>query len=175
MTRWMALDVGEARIGVAISDASGVLASPYTTLRVARDESEIWQAIQRLLEETDSEALVVGLPISLDGQIRAQGERVRSFAERLKARVPLPLMLWDERYSTVEAERLLAERYQDEYVAGGRRRSSPRQPGRAKQAGHARRRRQRQHDIDALAAAVILQDFLEHASHEIKDIKDGMS
>ena len=52
MTRWMALDVGEARIGVAISDASAFLASPYTTLRVSRNEAQNWAAIQQLLEET---------------------------------------------------------------------------------------------------------------------------
>src|SRR5207302_7933777 len=84
MARLMALDVGEARIGVAISDASGFLASPYTTLRVARDEAETYAAIQRLLQETEAEGLVVGLPISLDGHIHAQGEKVQAFAERLR-------------------------------------------------------------------------------------------
>jgi putative Holliday junction resolvase len=113
MARLMALDVGEARIGVAVSDSSGILASPYTTLRVSRDETQTWQAIQRLVSQTDAEGLVIGLPISLDGQIHGQGERVQTFAERLKQHISIPVTFWDERLSTVEAERLLAEREQD--------------------------------------------------------------
>ena len=54
MARWLALDVGAARIGVAISDATGFLASPYTTLHVTRDESQTWNAIQCLIEETET-------------------------------------------------------------------------------------------------------------------------
>src|SRR5690242_9215655 len=107
MARLMALDVGEARIGVAVSDSLGILASPYTTLRVSHDEAQTWQTIQRLIGETEAEGLVIGLPISLDGQIHGQGERVQAFAERLKEHITLPVTFWDERLSTVEAERLL--------------------------------------------------------------------
>src|SRR5258708_12375021 len=110
MARLMALDVGEARIGVAVSDATGFLASPYTTLHVSRDEAQTWAAIRRLIDETGAEVLVVGLPISLDGEIHAQARRVQAFAERLKEQIAIPLTFWDERFSTVEAERLLAER-----------------------------------------------------------------
>src|SRR5215469_16933220 len=150
MARLMALDVGDARIGVAISDASGFLASPYTTLHVSRDETQTWGAIQRLINETGAESLVVGLPVSLDGQIHAQGARVQAFAERLKEHVTIPFTFWDERLSTVEAQRLLAERQQEE--AG--KHSSRRHAG-----GTIRRtarHKHRQHEIDALAAAVIL-------------------
>ena len=104
MTRLIALDVGEARIGVAVSDAMGLLASPYTTLQVDRgDEMRVWAAIQRCIDETEAEGLVIGLPISLDGQIHAQGERVQAFAERLKQHIAIPMTFWDERLSTVEA------------------------------------------------------------------------
>src|SRR5213082_3322900 len=131
MARLMALDVGEARIGVAVSDSSGILASPYTTLRVSRDEAQTWLAIQRLVSQTDAEGLVIGLPISLDGQIHGQGERVQAFAERLKQHITIPVTFWDERLSTVEAERLLAQREQDAqgkpFRRGNRRRSSTRQ------------------------------------------------
>lgn len=178
MTRWMALDVGDARIGVAVSDASGILASPYTTLRARRSESEVVGAIQHLIEETGAEALLVGLPISLDGQVHAQGEHVRNFAERLRAHLPIPMTYWNERYSTVEAQRLLAERDRDaydEYDAGNRRRAPSRQPGRSHGQQQGRRRKSSQHGIDALAAAVILQDYLEHAPNEMKDTKDEMS
>jgi putative pre-16S rRNA nuclease len=147
MTRWMALDVGEARIGVALSDTGGFLASPYTTLRVSRDELQTRAAIQRLVNETGAEGLVIGLPISLDGKIHAQGEHVQAFAERLRPHITIPITFWDERYSTVEAERLLAG--QDE--GRGRRRRSNRQRGRS----------EHRHSIDALAATVILQEYLD--------------
>src|SRR5437899_10096134 len=153
MARWVALDVGEARIGVAISDASGFLASPYTTLHVTRDESQTWKAIQHLIEETETEGLVVGLPISMDGEIHSQGKRVQAFAERLKEHIAVPITFWDERLSTVEAERLLAQREQEQgkryRVGGGRQRSQT-------------KRRRRQQEIDALAATVILQEYLDH-------------
>src|SRR5437667_11622305 len=129
MTRLIALDVGDARIGVAVSDSMRFLASPYTTLYVDRgNEAKLWAEIQRCIDETEAGGLVIGLPISLDGQIHAQGERVQAFAERLKQHIDIPITFWDERLSTVEAERLLAERNQDAqgkpFRRGSRRRSS---------------------------------------------------
>ena len=85
MTVCLALDVGDARIGVAISDATGFLASPYTTLHVTRDEAQTWSAIEHLIEETGAEELVVGLPVSLDGAIHSQGKHVLAFADSLCA------------------------------------------------------------------------------------------
>src|SRR5215472_6284902 len=127
MARLMALDVGEARIGVAISDATGFLASPYTTLHVSRDEAQTWMAILRLIDETEAEKLVIGLPISLDGEVRSQGKRIQAFAELLKEHITIPVTFWDERFSTIEAERLLAEREEAELgirdrAGGGRKR-----------------------------------------------------
>ena len=153
MARWLALDVGEARIGVAISDATGFLASPYTTLHVTHDESQIWKAIQHLIEETGTEGLVVGLPISMDGAIHSQGKRVQAFAERLKEHVAVPITFWDERLSTVEAERLLVERGEAELgkrnkTTGGRKNNQT-------------KRRRRKQEVDALAATVILQEYLD--------------
>ena len=153
MARWLALDVGEARIGVAISDATGFLASPYTTLHVTYDESHTWKAIQHLIEETESVGIVVGLPISLDGAIHSQGKRVQAFAERLKEHITVPITFWDERLSTVEAERLLVERGEAELgkrymTTGGRKRNKT-------------KRRRKKQEVDALAAAVILQEYLD--------------
>ena len=153
MARLMALDVGEARIGVAVCDASGFLASPYTTLHVTRNEQQTWATIQQLIDETDAEGLVVGLPISLDGQIHAQGKRIQSFAERLRKQITIPLTFWDERYSTVEAQRLLMQRGQDEGEKHHRRGSRQRSQGRKSRPSQ---------EIDALAAAVFLQDYLDH-------------
>ncbi len=159
MARLMALDVGEARIGVAISDATGFLASPYTTLRIFRDEAQTWTAIQHLIDETEAEELVIGLPISLDGEIRSQGKRIQAFAERLKEHITIPVTFWDERFSTVEAERLLAGREEAEQGkrdrAGGKKRSRT-------------GRRRKQQEIDALAAAVILQEYLDHQLSKTK-------
>ena len=152
MARLMALDVGMARIGVAISDATGFLASPYTTLHVTRDEAQTWKAIQHLIDETEAEGLVIGLPISLDGEIHSQGERVQAFAERLKEHITIPYTFWDERLSTVEAERLLGERRETEQ--GKHRKANGRKRVQAK-------RRRRKQEVDALAAAVILQEYLD--------------
>jgi putative Holliday junction resolvase len=172
MTRLLALDVGEARIGVAVSDAMGLLASPYTTVQVDRgdqtDESKVWAAIQRCIDETEAEGLVVGLPISLDGQIHAQGERVQAFAERLKQHIAIPMTFWDERLSTVEAQRLLAERGEQERGKRqkGRGRRGQRGQGSQQGRGHTKRRQRRGHEIDAMAAAVILQEYLDSLGHE---------
>ena len=163
MTRLIALDVGEARIGVAVSDAMGLLASPYTTLQVDRgDEMRVWAAIQRCIDETEAEGLVIGLPISLDGQIHAQGERVQAFAERLKQHIAIPMTFWDERLSTVEAQRLMAERSAN--GQGKRARFGGQQSKRGRN-----RRRHKGHEIDALAATVILQEYLDSLGNSTKE------
>ena len=113
----------------------------------------MWTSIQQLISETEAEGLVIGLPVSLDGKIHAQGQRIQAFAERLKPYITIPISFWDERLSTVEAQRLLIER---EQIAGYRR-----QKRNGQRLSLSRRRRQRQ-GIDALAAAVILQEYLDH-------------
>jgi putative Holliday junction resolvase len=154
MTRLLALDVGEARIGVAVCDTMGIIASPYTTIHTTRDEQHTWSEIQRLVEETGAEGLVVGLPISMDGQIHGQGAWVQAFVTRMKKRISLPVTFWDERLSTVEAQRLLSQREGSD----NRRHVRRSQPGhRAKRP----QRRQRGQELDALAATVILQDYLD--------------
>jgi putative Holliday junction resolvase len=157
MGRLLALDVGEARIGVAACDATGFLASPYTTIYVTRDEAQTWDAIERLIAETDAEGLVVGLPVSLDGQIHTQGERIMAFVERLKAHIAVPVTFWDERLSTVEAERLRTQQ-------GGRK--SKHTGGRQRSQG---KRRRPGHEIDALAAAVFLQEYLDAQKSSTKE------
>ena len=161
MTRLMALDVGEARIGVAISDTTGFLASPYTTLHITRDERQTWAAIQHLIEETGSERLVIGLPISLDGELHSQGKRVQAFAERLKEHITVPFTFWDERFSTVEAQRLLGER---EEVERGKRQKA----GGRRNRDQAKRQRRNQ-EVDALAATVFLQEYLDQHMGKTRD------
>jgi putative holliday junction resolvase len=158
MPRLIALDVGDARIGIALSDATGFLASPYTTLSVTRDETAIWIALQSLIEENEASALVVGLPVSLDGEVHGQAKKIMAFVERLKTQIALPVIFWDERLSTVEAERLLTERGQNPHVRRSGKSGQGKQRG--PQKGHKRTHRGQQ-GIDALAAAVILQEYLD--------------
>ncbi|HLX39666.1 MAG TPA: Holliday junction resolvase RuvX [Ktedonobacteraceae bacterium] len=156
----MALDVGAVRIGVAISDATRLLASPYTTLRVSHDETQLWSALQGLIEETEATGLVIGLPVSMDGQIHAQGERIQAFTGRLQQHISTPITFWDERLSTVEAERLLLERSGEQ-----RKRIHGKQGNQGSQGGQRRpqkKRRRNEHEIDAFAATVILQEYLDN-------------
>ncbi|GCF07448.1 Holliday junction resolvase RuvX [Dictyobacter arantiisoli] len=153
MARLIALDVGDARIGVASCDSTGFLASPHSTIHVTRNEQQTWESIQAVIEDIEAEGMIVGLPISLDGQIHGQGQKVQAFVERLKAHISIPVTFWDERLSTVEAQRLLSQRTQ------GKGEKHAQRGGRQRAQGKKRRSSQ---EIDALAAAVILQDYLDH-------------
>jgi len=137
------LDVGERRIGVAISDATRTLARPLTVLQIARlDAAAVGHAaaeIGRLAAEDDGvSAIVVGLPRRLDGSPSGLTAGVQSFALQLGARTGLPVTLQDERLTSVEAESRLAE--------------------------HDKDWRSRKKRLDAAAAAIILQDHLDGLS-----------
>ncbi|GBD10404.1 Putative pre-16S rRNA nuclease [bacterium HR23] len=132
--RILALDVGARRIGCALSDPEGRIAFPAETLQ-RRTLLEDIQAVLALAHRQGVQAIVVGLPVSLSGEKGPQAREVLAFVEALRRASPLPVETWDERFTTVEAERLLRE-------AG-------RQPSREK----ARR--------DAAAAAVLLQAYLD--------------
>jgi len=132
--RVLALDVGDRRIGVAISDPSQVLARGLKVIqRGSRQED--FAAVARLVEEHEVERVVVGYPRSLDGKTHAQADKVERYAAGLAKALTVPVLLWDERLSTVSAERLLRE-------AG-------------------LRGQKKQERVDAVAAAVILQDYLD--------------
>lgn len=142
-----------------MSDTTRLLASPYTTLHVSHDETHLWNALQRLIEETEATGLIIGLPISLDGQIHAQGERIQAFGERLQQHISTPVTFWDERLSTVEAERLLLERGGER---GQRKRTHGKQGSQSGQRRSQKKRRRNEQEIDALAATVILQEYLDN-------------
>lgn len=132
--RILGLDVGDRRIGLAISDPNGQVAVPLRTLhRIVPDGAA--EAIRALVAEEDVEAIVVGLPLRLDGTVGPQAESVQEFVRQLLAVVDVPVTLWDERLSTVQAEQLL------------------RRDGRSSRKGKA--------EQDALAAAIILQGYLD--------------
>jgi putative Holliday junction resolvase len=132
--RVLGLDLGDVRIGVAISDPDRRLAVPLGTVHVGRPPGEL-RAIADLVAEHDVGLVVVGEPILLDGTKGDRAAHAANFADALRAFVQVPVTLHDERLSTVEAERSL----RDAGVSGRRRRAV----------------------IDAAAAQVVLQAWLD--------------
>lgn len=130
--RLMALDVGDKRVGVAVCDELQTLASPLTVLE-RRSRAEDLARLGRLATEQRVVALVVGHPLNADGSAGGQAQQAARYAVRVATALALPLLLWDEYGSSQEAAARLA---------------------------HASRRR-RQAPLDAEAAAVILQDYLD--------------
>ncbi len=104
----LALDVGDRTIGVAVSDALGIAAHPVETVRRTHLKQDIAR-IQTLLAENAAERIVVGLPRMLDGSIGVQAQKVQTFVEALEKEVRVPVITWDERFSTVAAERALIQ------------------------------------------------------------------
>lgn len=135
--RSLGLDIGDKRIGVALSDPNGILASPLTVIS-RRGEDEDIEAIRDLVSRHRVGLVIVGLPRSLNGSLGHQAEKVKAFAQRLAERISVPLEYCDERLTTVFAERLAAGR------------------------GKPRSRLGR----DAEAAALILQDYLDGRRRE---------
>jgi len=137
--RIVGLDVGERRIGVAVSDPTRLLARPVTTLRTTGLDGDALQVslaeITRLTTEDPLDAIVVGLPRRLDGSANEMTPRVERFAQRLRERAGMAVILQDERLTSVEAESRLATREKNWRV--------------------------RKEQLDAAAAAVILQDYLD--------------
>jgi len=135
----MGLDIGEKRIGVALSDSLGMIAGPLTVVERKTDDDAIRQIIV-LARENEVERIVVGLPRSLDGSLGKQAQAVQSFVDLLKGHTRLPVVTWDERLSTVAADRMMME------------------------AGVKRDKKKKQRD--SLAAAFILQGYLDRQRSE---------
>jgi putative holliday junction resolvase len=137
--RILAVDVGARRVGLAISDASRTLARPLETIAVSSEADAVDRVARRIAQlDTEDEGIaliVVGLPTSLDGAATPQTARVTTFIARLAARTPLPIATEDERLTSREAESRLALREKDW--------------------------RKRKAQIDAVAASVFLQDYLD--------------
>ncbi len=146
--RVLALDVGEKRIGLAISDPEGRLAVPLETIHRSEEASDL-RAIAVVVEREEVARLLVGLPLSLDGSVGPQAQLVQDFARRLAAAVPRPVELWDERLSTVEAGARSPPR--------GRR---PPSGGRSLPSRKSTSRR-RKGEVDSLAASIFLQGYLD--------------
>lgn len=108
MERILGLDVGDRTIGVAVSDPLGWTAQGVKTIRRA-GKKEDFQELENLIKEYDVKKIVVGLPKNMNGTLGPQGEKTRTFGEKLKNRYGLPVIFWDERLSTRAAERSLIE------------------------------------------------------------------
>lgn len=104
----MGLDVGNRRIGIAVSDLLGITAQGLDTLE-RRNKRYDLQQLARVIRDYNVAEIVVGLPRRLSGADSAQTERVLEFSEQLKNRFELPIHLWDERLTSVQANRLLKE------------------------------------------------------------------
>ena len=132
--RVLALDVGDRRIGLALSDLSGSLARTAGVV-VRRGPRKDVEAVQETVRREGAIQVVVGLPLSLSGSVGPQAQSVLGFVERLREVLSVPVDTWDERYSTVEAEAILR--------------------------GQGVKSRKIRERVDEVAAATILQTYLD--------------
>ena len=140
MTTWLALDIGERRIGLAAGSDEAGLARPVGIITRHR-KSEEFTVIARAAAAAGADHLLVGLPYNMDGSEGPQAKRVRNYTRALVRQAPLPVVFWDERLSSFEADAIVAE-------LGGRRRHP--------------------HN-DAIAAATILQSYFDARRRPIPD------
>ena len=133
--RWLGIDIGQRRYGVAISDENGGIAYPLTTLSTEKGGSPPIKALVELVGEREVAGIVVGLPERMDGSHGPEARNAEIIAEQLRIDLGVRVELWDERLTTAEAERLLI-------MAGVR-------------------RTKRRGATDRIAAAIILQSFLD--------------
>ena len=135
MGRVMALDVGDVRIGIAVSDLMGIIANPLETYTRKGDLQTDAQYIVDLAKSKEVSLFVSGLPLGLKGQENEQTAKTREFVDKLKVICDIPIEFLDERFTTLSAERVLIE-------------------------GNVRREN-RKKVIDKVAATIILQNYLD--------------
>ena len=132
--RIMAIDYGDARTGVALSDITGLLAG-QTFLVKSRKEDVVLEELTALAKQQGAEELVLGYPKNMDGTLGPRAEKCAAFGERLKEATGLPVILWDERRTTVDAHRILFE--------------------------SGKNAKKRKKTVDAVAASLILEGYLD--------------
>lgn len=133
--RAVGVDLGSVRVGIAVSDPGGVLASPHSVLRRGGSHAEDHRRLAAIVEEVAADVVVVGHPLSLDGSSGPAARLVEAEIAELQAVLPVPVELYDERFTTVTADRSMIER---------------------KMRSVARRK-----VVDQVAAAVLLQAWLD--------------
>lgn len=135
--RILALDHGTVRIGIAVSDELGMLAHPLDPLP-AEPLPNLLDAIKRLLQEREVSLILVGLPRNMDGSHGPAVQKVEAFVHLLRETIAIPVRTWDERLTTTQAHRMLAE--------------------------SGKREKERRGRVDSSAAAVLLQSYLDAQS-----------
>ncbi len=140
--RYLGLDVGNRRIGVAVSDELGLTAQPVLTLVRKHNQRDDLRSLARLARRFGVVGIVVGNPLHLSGESSPQSAMTQVFAAELGTLTGLPIHLWDERLTTREAHQILYE------------------------AGHARQEHRRV--VDQVAATLILQDFIDQQPGELE-------
>jgi putative Holliday junction resolvase len=138
----LGIDLGSKRIGIATSDRSGTIATPYTVLLRCGSMGGDHRNIAKMVVEEEAEAVIVGLPLNMDGSEGKAAQAARVEAARMATVVGVPVHVHDERLTTVEADRVLMEQ---------------------KMNAQARRR-----VVDKVAAAVMLQSWLDTQAHQAK-------
>ena len=141
--RYLGLDVGNRRIGVAVSDELGLTAQPVLTLERRHNQREDLRRLGRLARKFGVAGIVVGNPVHLSGDVSPQAEKTRAFAKELGELTGLPIHLWDERLTSREAHQIL-------YEAG-------------------RPRQEHREVVDQVAAMLILQSFMEKQGSGVRD------
>lgn len=137
--RALGLDVGDKTIGVAVSDELGWTAQPVTTIRRSNLKVDL-EALAAIVSEKEADRFVIGLPLNMDDTEGPRAEKTRRFAVAVEERFGLPIVLWDERLSTWEAERMLLEANM--------------------------KRQKRREVIDTVAAVVILRSWIDAGAPE---------
>ena len=149
----LAVDYGRARMGMAVADAEARIARPLGTLE-RKNRNEDMRRLREVIREHGVKRVVVGLPLRLDGTRGAMAEEAARFAERIRKQIGLPVELVDERLTSWEAEQQAKE--MNSYP------SAPRRAGRGAESAEKRKKKREGKDsVDALAAAVILREYLE--------------
>ena len=146
MARVLSLDLGSKRIGVASSDLTRTLASPVMVVLRGRSHRDDHNAIAQIVEEYEPDAIVVGLPVGLDGKEGQAAALIRTEVAELELRFVVPIVLHDERFTTATAHRSLQERNV--------------------------KARERRHVVDKVAAAVLLQSWLDARSGARDQLSD---
>lgn len=137
MGRILGIDFGERRVGLAISDPSATIAQPLPTLARRRGKRPPVEAVARIVEEHQATGIVIGLPLTLEGEESEWTQAVRAFGQRLAERTGVPVTYVDERLTSVRAERAV------------------------RSLGLPKRERERKERVDSAAALLILQAFLD--------------
>lgn len=138
--RVLALDAGEKRIGVAVSDPLGIIAQGVTVI-VRKDPETDLNEIKKIVEEYKADSVVIGMPVNMDGTKGKSAEKTNEFVEVLKGRLSIPVHTYDERLSTKESEKFLISADVS--------------------------RKKRKQVIDKMAAQLILESYLERLKHNV--------